>query len=1291
MMKRFLPSLVILLVATQTLRAQKSFDRTIQFNWEDQPVYVPATNQRTPIWRFADAVFADEAPALPLYMEQFDLPAHGDLQVEVVDVQFSPVDGPVADPAEAIGTSLSLRTEVQHLRPRYVGKLAFCPIIKAGSSYQKVESIRLRIRHQTQNFPLGARPKNKLNSVLRDGDLYKIAVRENGIHKLTYNFLKDELGVPVDDIDPRNIKLYGNGGGILPTFLGAERIDDLVENHIFISGEADGRFDGGDYILFHGQGPDRWFFNEEEESFEMEKNIYSDANYYFLKISAGAGARITAQDDLAGGDITVTTFHDFDRHEIDKVNLLHEWNLSQGSSQQWMGDHFRVVRDYDYRRLFQFPNLVRETPARIDARMALRATDRSYFRINVAGQTLQSQLSNRVSRLTDNLIDYAKLTTLEGNVSLNNDDIDLSVSYPHPGGVGDGSEGWLDYIQINVERELIMEGDQMAFRHIDSRNANAARFELSGANANLLVWDITDPLRPAAQETRLENGTLQFGRNTAGVLRQFIAFYPDRNLLRAEAVGPIENQNLHALDDTDMVLLYHPDFADAATQLAQHRSEFSDLSVSLVNVEHVYNEFSSGRLDPTAIRDFAKMLYDRSPRFKYLLLFGDGSFDPRNRYELGNDFIPVFEKDAFNPLFAFPSDDYFGLMTNTNAGDPLAGALNIAVGRLPATTPEEAAALVRKIMHYDNSPTTMGDWRNRLVFIGDDEDGNFHIRDANRIADRLGDANPFLNIDKIYLDAFPQVSTPGGDRYPGVTEAINQFIFKGAIAITYLGHGGSRGWAQERILNISDITSWENFDRQPLFMTATCSFTGYDDAGFTTAGEKVILNERGGAVALMTTVRAVYASLNAELTEEALEELFNRQGGDRIPTLGDAILRAKNAFSGSTFTTNSRKFALIGDPAQHLNIPQYRVQTTLLDGQPVAQVENDTIGALQKVEIQGNIVNAAGQLIDDFNGVIFPSVFDKPVTISTLGQDNGSRVFDFKIQRNIIFKGRATVNNGRFSFTFVVPKDINYRYGTGKISYYASDPDQMLDAAGSYEQITIGGTNPNAFRDDQGPLVEVFMNTPDFVFGGVTNDAPTLLVKLSDDNGINVVGNSIGHDLEAVLDEDTQNSLLLNDFYESELDDFTRGEVRYPLARLEPGLHSIRVKAWDVANNSAEGYTEFVVANSEEVALEYVLNYPNPFTDFTCFQFDHNLINQEIDVLIHIYTVSGRLVKTLEKRLFSDGAIRQDNCISWDGRDDFGDPLARGVYLYQVKVQSAGANAATLNGESSFEKLVILK
>ncbi|MCB9082394.1 MAG: type IX secretion system sortase PorU, partial [Lewinellaceae bacterium] len=614
----------------------------------------------------------------------------------------------------------------------------------------------------------------------------------------------------------------------------------------------------------------------------------------------------------------------------------------------------------------------------------------------------------------------------------------------------------------------------------------------------------------------------------------------------------------------------------------------------------------------------------------------------------------------------------------------------IAVGRLPVKSEAEALAAVEKIKRYDLAPETYTDWRNRIAFVGDDEDGNLHVNDANLIADDIRQQYPALNIDKIFLDAYPQESTSGGNRFPSVTEAINQSVFKGTLALTYLGHGSPRGWAQERVLTIPDIVNWQNRYRMPLLVTATCSFTAYDDPEFVSAGEEAFLNPNGGAIGLLTTVRAVFANQNAELTDRTLVTLFSRPDG-AILTIGEAMQRAKNSFTGSFITLNSRKFTLIGDPSQRLAIPDLQVRTTAINGKAVTETSTDTLRALQQVRIEGEVVDFTGNRLENFNGILYPSIFDKVFLAKTLAQDRGSFPLDFQVQKNIIFNGRASVQNGRFAFTFVIPKDINYAFGAGKFSFYAAEDLGTRDASGSFQNISIGGNSTNQVGDDQGPQVDVFLNSTDFVFGNITGPEPVLYVQLTDDNGINVVGNSIGHDLEATLDENTQQIIVLNDFFSAALDDYTRGEVRYPLSKLSEGRHSIRVKAWDVANNPAEGYTEFVVASSAEIALEHVLNYPNPFTDRTCFQFDHNLPNQTLDVLIQIYTISGQLVKTIDQTIFSDGYLRRDDCIAWDGRDDFGDRLARGVYLYRVSVRANIPGSTELRGESKFEKLVLLK
>jgi len=1264
-----------------------------EFVWKAEPIIFQIGEDTYEQLRFEGGANSDERPSLPFLVRTFPVPSNGALRVEVISASFEPFERRPSPDDVYLGEQLKFETVVERDRNKFSGKISFVPIIKSGDRYERLTAVQLRVVHMPSAEIAWRGPTNTEVSALSDGDIYQFTVVDRGLYRLSYDFLKNSLKIAnLDNIDPRTIKVYGNGAGMVPAFSEDDRQDDLVENHIQVVGEEDGKFNTGDYILLYSEGLDKWRYDATAGEFVMEKHLYDTQKSYFLKISAGNGLRVASQNSLSSTAYTATSFDDYARLEEDKRNLLHEWtNETQGSGQKWYGDKLMVSRELKYDKLFSFPNLDVATPVKIKAEMAIRAKTSSRFTLSLNGQSFQSASVNSVPSFTGinfNLNRYANIATINTTASFSQSDFDVLVSYPHPQNTDDQSEAWLDYIQLNVRRALSMSGNQLLFRDVQTTGYPNATFALSDAGSTTAVWDVTDPLRPKLQETALNGAQLSFGVTTQS-LREFIAFNTNTGFNTPEAVGKIPNQNLHGITRADMLIIYHPDFEAAAQQLAQHRNSHSNLSVTLAPIGQVYNEFSSGARDLAAIRDFAKMIYERDVNFRYLLLIGDGSFDARDVYGLGGNFIPVFEREALDALFAFPTDDYYGIFYGANSSNLIIGSLNVGIGRLPVKTPDEAQAVVSKIIQYDTNPAAYGDWRNQLVFIGDDEDNNQHIGDADGIANRIKNSFPYFNINKLYVDAFPQVNTLGGDRVPALTEAINKAIFKGALVMTYLGHGGPKGLAQERILSISDITAWDNDQRTPLLVTATCTFAGFDDPAFVTAGEEVILNPRGGAMALMTTTRAVFANSNAVLTESALNRLFQPVDG-HAASLGEAMRLAKNTFTGES-VVNARKFGLLGDPAQQIALPELKVATTFVDAHDVSDGQSDTLRALQRVTVKGIVTDAAGQLLPDFNGTVFPTVYDKVQNILTLGQDPGSSVRAFSLQKNVLFKGRATVLNGQFTFTFVVPKDINYQFGRGRISFYAADTDAMKDASGFYDGIVIGGTFAGAIVDNEGPVVEVFMNTEDFVFGGITNEKPVLLAKLQDDNGINVVGNSIGHDLDGVLDDNTQNTYLLNDFYEAELDDYTRGTVRYPLAKLAEGRHTMRVKAWDVANNSAEGYTEFIVAASEQIALEHVLNYPNPFTDRTCFQFDHNMAGQELDVLIQIYTISGRLVKSLEHMMVSDGAMRLDDCIDWDGRDDYGDRLARGVYLYKVKVRSRLTGNNTLNGESDFEKLVILK
>ncbi|HUR30912.1 MAG TPA: type IX secretion system sortase PorU, partial [Saprospiraceae bacterium] len=768
----------------------------------------------------------------------------------------------------------------------------------------------------------------------------------------------------------------------------------------------------------------------------------------------------------------------------------------------------------------------------------------------------------------------------------------------------------------------------------------------------------------------------------------FIAFNPATDVLTPAYEHAVSNQNLHSLQRADMMVVYYDEFESAALKFTEHRKSHSGLEVVAVPVSQIFNEFSGGSKDPTAIRDFARMIYSRDSRFLYLFLIGDATYDYMNRStELPyHNYIPAWEtEESLDPIRSFPSDDYFALLDGEE-GTTLIGAIDIAIGRLPVTTAEEATAIVDKIIHYDTDPSTLGDWRQRVVMVADDEDSNLHLNQADLLATTTSQEHPDLNINKVYLDAYPQESTPGGDRYPAVNADIDLNMQKGALTFTYMGHGGQNGWAQERILGINQAQSYDNLNNMPLFLTATCSFAGYDEPSFKTAGEHLLTNPSGGAIALMTTVRAVYSGSNDRLTRNVLEVIYTPDSPGDFPSISEILRRAKNR-GQDTLDINARKFTLLGDPSMILAYPRYDVGVTSINGHPINENILDTLSALEKATISGTIIDDNGEILTDFNGEISLTVFDKVQIRKTLANDDESIERTFATQNKQLFKGAASVVAGRWTIEFVLPKDLDFSYGPGKLSFYAQNGD--IDAAGYFTSFIIGGVSSEGLADDQPPVIRLFMNDENFVSGGITDADPDIFILLTDDTGINVSGTGVGHDIEAVLDNDDKNSFILNDFYQASLDNYKSGEVRYPLSDLAPGKHTLKVTAWDLANNPGEAYLEFLVLDDEAPVLEHVLNYPNPFTTLTHFQFEHNRPGVEMNLQVQIYTISGRLVKTIEREAFTPEGYRVAD-LDWDGLDDSGNQLAKGVYVYRIRA------AYKLNGqtdvvESKAEKLVILR
>ncbi len=1132
-------------------------------------------------------------------------------------------------------------------------------------------------------------------SKLATGDWFRFTVVQDGVHRLTYDFLQ-ALGVDVNGLNSDRINIYGSHFGMLPFQNNELGPTDLLLNAIRVDDGGDGVFGPGDQILFYATGAQRW--DLVGDVFVHTKNVYSDSACFFLGIDTDMPRRIASAvvtDDQATN--TVTSFSDRQFIERDLVNLIK-------SGRTFYGETFDQITSYNFN--FETPFLVADAPATLVFSGAART-------INSGVTTNYSSFTITSGNALDNTFQVAGVglnysgalarnfsETYSFNPVGNNIPITLSFNKFDP----ITSVGWLNFLALNCRRELRMFGNQLAFRDLNSIAPGAvSEVVLDQAQNAVNIWEITDPTDVRNVNFTVDGVQKRFRVRTDS-LRQFIAF-ANTGFLTPTAIGPVAPQNLHATAlPMDLVIVCPPPFLSQAQRLAEQRIT-DGLTVSVVTPQQVFNEFSSGARDATAIKRYMRMLYDNAgsdpalmPR--YLLLFGDGSYNNISRVESNQNWIPSYQtENSVDYSRSYTSDDYFALLDESE-GEYTGDLMDIGVGRLPVSSLQQAREVVDKILRYDRLQllTATGavcdatggggaaDWRTSVLFTSDDQDGGsfegtIHMSQSDFLARRVEDEHPRFNVDKIYLDAYQQISTPGGQRYPQASADLKDKVQKGLLLVNYVGHGGEVGWAHERFLDNPTILGWSNNDRLPLFMTATCEFSRWDDPGRTSAGEFVLLNPQGGGIALMTTTRLAYSDQNFQLGRDFYDHVF-RETDDlgRTHLLGDVLANTKRAITTANPTQlNHRNFSLLGDPSQRLAMPRLAARITSVTdtmGNPM-----DTIKALSTVRIAGFIDGGNGSPLADFNGVVLPIVYDKEVQQSTLSNDGGLP-FNFKIRKNSIYRGRATVSNGQFDFTFVVPKDINYEVGTGRIACYAESWN--TNASGYDNDVLVGGTATDVAMDELGPTIELYMNDERFVRGGMTDENPMLFAKLFDENGINTVGSSIGHDLLGVLNDNSDQAIVLNDMYEADLDTYKSGTVRHRLSDLEEGPHELRLKAWDVFNNSSEVSTEFVVASSAELALDHVLNYPNPFTTYTEFFFEHNRPCTALDVQVQVFTVAGRLVKTIGRQVACEGYRSEP--LPWDGLDDVGDKLGRGVYVYRL-------NVTTPEGEKAekFEKLVILR
>lgn len=1160
------------------------------------------------------------------------------------------------------------------------------------------------------------------NSVLATGQWAKIGVTQEGIYKLDATQL-GALGFSANPFPTSAIRLYGRDGSMLNEKIDSSYVDDLEEIPIET---------GPNYLLFYALGPHQWKYDSATKQFNFLKNLYSDTAWYFITINAtGTPIRITTlSPETRPTTSIITSYTHRYAHETNRINLL-------SSGKEWLSESFVANNNT---RTFTVPwaNPISASSIQLYTHLTSRSLGaNANFTVSVNDQAIQNI---NLTGVTGGLLDeYARESKTLTNIGLNaiGNVNSLAVKFQY-GSTANGAEGWLNRFNVQGQRRLIPDNTNSGFYfrntaliHQDSiadyrigapfNNGSPTVFP-----ADTRVWNVSNPLNPQQVVIANSGSEINF-KTTVEILKEYALFNPSQALAPIiPSNANIPNQNLHGLahgasgtnnpgtgsNNFNGIIIVHPSLLPAANRLAAfHQSQYG-YTDAIITTTQFYNEFSGGIPDPGAIRNGIKLFYDLSKpnpssnakTLQYVVLFGAGSYDYKNIISSDRNLVPTFQSsNSLSPLLTYTSDDFYVLLNNNDDINLLNDApLSIAVGRLPVGNLQEANTLVDKIIRYHNpqnsSNTTGADadnsWRNQLVFIADDKDQNLHLNDAESIAATAIAANPAAHARKIYLDAFPLVSGAGGARYPSVSEAIVNQVLAGALIVNYSGHGNHLRLSEEAVISAAEVNRFNNPNKLPLFITASCDFDPFDQPSKPSIARTLLYGSNNGAIALLTTTRLVFAYSNRimnqnylQLAMEPLSTAGSGGSGKLYRSLGQSTMDAKNRsnqFNGDPL--NSRKFALLGDPAMQLAFPELPMRINQITDQSSGALVNlsDSLLSLRKYKLTGQVSQLNGAIQSNFNGIANVQIYDQAQTVFTLGNSLESPRTAYSTENSILFNGKATVTNGIFNIEFVIPKDIGFGPGKATIRLFAqannggSLGNTAQSAAGALP-IRITGSTGSIIRDTTGPQIKLYLNDTAFKNGGITSENPILIAQLYDTSGINATGNGIGHDIVLVQNNDERNSIVLNSFFSTELNQYQRGEIRYQLATLPEGKYQLKLKAWDLVNNSNQALLDFTVVKKNQLRIAQVRNYPNPVRHngpqingaFTVFAFEHNQPNTHLLVNIEIVNTAGALVKRIQQSVNTQGS--RNIQITWDGSSETGAKYTPGIYFYRINISALGS------------------
>jgi hypothetical protein len=1119
------------------------------------------------------------------------------------------------------------------------------------------------------------------SSVLAHGNWYKISIQSSGVYKLTYNdFIS--LGIPKEDIISKNISIYGNGGHKISSNNSLCTFSDLKENSIYVH-DPNNNFSQGGFVLFYAEGGTEWEYDKSNREWDFFIHPYSDEYYYYVTFndSIGEKKRIgSLSTQTLTADTIINSSRDYFLSKQEITNINH-------SGRRWVGKQFGLNKTeefpLDLRNALVDGNNNLVTPAMLEYRLISKSDAPANFNTNY-----NNQIFDTIVMLSDGGVRERVIKTNLNNIKLASNK--LSIKYNG----GSLSSGWLDYILVHYDKKLSYSFPSvLRYKTTECLNENKVVNNLiSNVNTdNLIVWDVkdwTNPIQIIGSYSALDK-TYSFNLHS-DTLREIVVFHNTSNFTSPKLIGKIENQNLHATEPVDYVIITHPLFLEQATRLAKLHQDYNNTTTKVVTTEQVYNEFSSGVPDFLAYKEYLRMLYNKyvseNKNPKNVLLFGDGTFDNKNILKYNNNFVLTFQEDnKYLHGDNYPCEDYIGYLSPNAKGFAdinQRDSLLIGVGRLPANSIDEATNLVNKSERYILKQdvidgNNLNDWRNTMLITADDAKswGEMEfITHAENIYNQAKLQQPQLNAIKVYSDAYMQFASSSGKTYPEASKAVNQQMNKGCLIFNYVGHGSENHLSEERLITITDIMSWKNYNSMPLMITSTCEFARYDMVDKPSGAEYTLYNKNGGMIALITASRPINSDdqMNQDFHKYVLEKT-----GNTTRSFGQAYAITKNIRRGM-LSQNKRSVVLLGDPALRISIPKYDILTTSINSAN-PQIEIDTLKALSNVSVSGKIIDSDSNVVSNFNGKILITLFDKSSNYYTLDNENIGARLEFEQQKNILHRGKANVENGLFTYNFTIPKDIAYNYGFGKFSYYAQA--DSVDAGGYCNSFLIGGIDTSVEIQETRPLVRLFIADSTFLSGGITSENPELFAIISDKIAINTVGSGLGHDITATLDN-AANTFILNDYFEQDETDPNKGYVRFPFSSLKEGEHTLTLKAWNIFNFSSSETITFNVVSKNNETFTNLKNYPNPFQETTNFYLEHNQKERISSAEIQIFNTSGMIVKTIKANIvpnsFSIGPI------SWNGTTDGGQKLKAGIYMYRMLLNVDGNKEYTQT-----QKLVI--